>query len=133
MHAFHQLNGEWIATMDSSTYFQEIWLQEDKNNLKGSGKVISKGEMLFTEDLTLKNENGNIYYCTSASGQNKGKEICFQLKKQTSKSFLWTNESHDFPQTISYTFKTDDSLFVKLTGFEKGKYRTEQFSFVRQK
>lgn len=133
LQGLDQLQGNWIAHLDQSTDFIETWSKDESSNLIGSGKIISKGKIIFKEDLSLRGKQGAIYYCARPTNQNNGKEICFRMKEiDTEETYSWTNTSHDFPQTISYTFIGKDSLIVLLNGIEKGKNKQEILRFRRQ-
>jgi hypothetical protein len=67
------------------------------------------------------------------SGQNKGQAVQFKLVETAADSFVFSNPAHDFPDKITYTKKSDNSLLAKISGRINDTPREVQFPMRKVK
>jgi hypothetical protein len=74
-----------------------------------------------------------LTYTATVEGQNDDKPVAFKLTTATEKQMVFENPKHDYPQKISYTQITPDSVVAKISGIQQGKPSSEQFSMKKIK
>ncbi|MBL7998033.1 MAG: hypothetical protein JNL32_05290 [Candidatus Kapabacteria bacterium] len=130
------LNGKWkggVAGFSTSTVIYEQWSVQSDTRMTGKGWSVRNGTATDAESIELTADENGIWYIPTLKNQNNGKPVRFLLKEQTANSFTFSNPSHDFPQTISYTFPTKDSMIAVIGGTQKNmKYRSIEFRFSRE-
>ncbi len=57
--------------------------------------------------------------------------MTFKLNDTIEKKLVFQNPKNNFPQKISYTQITKDSLVIEISGIQQGKPSTEKFSMKR--
>lgn len=95
--------------------------------------VAMDGSIDTFEHLQLYPQNGGLVYLSNVKNQNEGRSIPFQIELESDQIFQAKNPAHDFPQLIEYKRKNADSLLVKLGGNLEGKWKEENFVFVKTK
>ena len=81
----------------------------------------------------MQQKGEELTYSAAVKGQNNDKPVAFKLTTQTEKQLVFENPKHDYPQKISYTQITSDSLVAKISGIQQGKPSSEQFSMKKNK
>jgi len=120
------LVGEWQNRAKEGV-FTEIWTQKDDSTLTAVSFFIAGKDTVLNEKVTLKEINGELFYIPVVSNQNNGKEIPFKLTSVTEKQLVFENPNHDFPQKITYSLITKDSIFAEISGNYKGKQQKIAF------
>lgn len=120
------LEGTWKGKVDSVA-FAEIWKRVDDSTFSGTGMVISGQDTAIVEQLQLALRNDTIYYIATVSGQR----VVFTMTSMTADRYVFENPAHDFPQVITYTKVSEDSLVAEITGMVKGERRREVFKMVK--
>lgn len=111
----------------------EQWVRNTDQSLSGkSYRVNDKGDSTLTESLVIKKINESVFYCSTVTGQNEGKEICFRLISTTNKTYVFENLNHDFPQQIVYQNQGKKQLLAWIEGMIKGQKRQSKFQYTRQ-
>lgn len=105
----------------------ELWTQNGKNLLTGKSYMVKGTDTLIFETVQLKKEGELWYYIPTVSHQNKGKPVIFKGTTITEHQMVFENPEHDFPQTITYTKITPDSLVAEISGNSSGKFRSVLF------
>jgi hypothetical protein len=124
--------GEWQAEMPEGV-FTEKWQKETDTSYSGEGVLIARnGEVLFTEQLRVEQRDGVIWYMPTIASQNNGKPVLFKEKTFTDEEIVFENPEHDFPQRITYRKPTDNTLYARVEGKQKGKDAVEEFNFKRK-
>ncbi len=114
------LIGEWY-NLSKDGVFTEIWTRKDDSTFSAVGFFIAGMDTVLNEKITLKEMNGELFYIPVVPNQNNGKEIPFKLTSVTEKQLVFENPNHDFPQKISYSLITKDSIYTEISGNNKGK------------
>ena len=85
------------------------------------------------ETITLQQKGEELTYSAAVKGQNDDKPVAFKLTTATEKQLVFENPKHDYPQKISYTQTTPNSLVAKISGIQQAKPTSEQFSMKKIK
>jgi hypothetical protein len=109
----------------------ERWTRENDSLFRGTGYLVSGTDTLFSEQITLEQHAGDLFYIPSVSNQNGGKPVIFRLVSSKNGSWVFENPTHDFPQQIIYAHPHADSLVAVVAGKENGKERREMFRFSK--
>ena len=125
------LIGAWENKMPNGT-LSENWEKENDSVFKGQSFFIHGKDTIHSESIALVEENGTLMYRPTVQGQNGGKPVDFKLTSATDKQLVFENPSHDFPQKISYTKITNDSLVAEISGQQQGKPASEKFSMKKK-
>jgi hypothetical protein len=80
----------------------------------------------------IKKVDEAILYCSTVTGQNGGKEVCFKLVSIEKKTYVFDNPAHDFPQQIVYQNQGKKQLLAWIEGVRKGQKRKSVFQYTRQ-
>lgn len=118
------LLGEWQAVMPDGILV-ELWEQKDEMSFSGRGFFIAGQDTFPAETMTLQQSGKTLQYLPVVKGQNDGKAVVFTLSSVTDNQVVFENPAHDFPQKITYTHISKDSLRAEISGKIKGETRTE--------
>jgi len=111
----------------------EQWVQNPDKTLTGkSYRINAKGDSTLTETLQIKNIGKDTFYCSTVNGQNEGKEVCFKLISTKDLTYVFENQTHDFPQKIVYQDKGKKEMLAWIEGELNGKSRKSEFKYKRQ-
>ncbi|MBC7555244.1 MAG: hypothetical protein H7257_14840 [Taibaiella sp.] len=124
------LLGKWKQQTPQGT-LTERWLKINDTCFTGTGAFIKGVDTLFKESIVLRQSGNELLYIPTVGNQNGGKAVTFQLTSISADKFVFENPAHDFPQKISYTLISHDSLLAQVTGTENGKQRAEDFPMQR--
>ena len=121
------LQGIWEQQTDEGV-FSESWQKVTDTTYQGVGMLISEGDTLFSEKLSIYQSQDIWYYAALVPDQNKGETIVFKLTSSEDSTWVFENKAHDFPQQISYHFISEDSVVASVEGKIEGVLRKEIFS-----
>lgn len=128
---------EWlIGTWENKTArgtMYESWHKANDKALKGKSYRVSGKDTMVFEQLQLVQEEGRLVYIPIVNGQNNGMPVRFPAKAISTTQLLFENPQHDFPQTISYTKISADSLVAEISGLRNGQQRKQTFKMRRVK
>jgi hypothetical protein len=65
--------------------------------------------------------------------QNAGLPVAFTLTQASENRLVFENPAHDFPQKITYTRITGDSLLAEISGTINSEEKSQQFPMTRVK
>jgi len=106
------LEGNWINGDETNT---ETWNIISKQSFNGIGYVHSSDTIRVSEYLRLYLADGSWNLEAKVIGQNDGKEILFRESSlSTFDKLVVENKNHNFPKTISYQYKNQDTIAVFL-------------------
>ncbi|MDH3381242.1 MAG: DUF6265 family protein [Flavobacteriaceae bacterium] len=130
------LEGEWVSESKNSILIEK-WKKENAQLLVGKSFFIKDLDTVYYEQINIEkireNKNENIYYQAMVSNQNKGQPIRFKLISRLDADTLrFENKQHDFPQYIVYQKPKNDTLKTYIEGFQQGKYKRVNFTFVKK-
>ncbi len=123
---FMKMNGDWKVNVEEGQ-MTECWKMINKKAFSGTCILLNNQDTLFFETMKIHKMQRRFFYSTSFISNGILHETDFVLKKMNDKSLIFENKLHDFPQTISYTFYSPDSILAKIGGREKDTLRYEYF------
>jgi len=126
------LIGSW-KNQSAKTLDIETWKKLNDSTLLGRSYSLAGSDTASSEHIRLEQHTGKLYYIPTVKNQNNGKAITFTLTSSNKKQLVFENPEHDFPQKISYTLITKDSLLAEISGLRKGKLKAIQFPMKRVK
>jgi hypothetical protein len=123
--------GEWRNTTKESD-FTEKWVKKSDSTFFGESYVIVAKDTVFYETVVLEQKKDSLFYTVSVKDQNKEKPVSFYLTISSKNELVFENPKHDFPNKITYTQVTRDSLVAEISGIQNGKEAKEAFSMKRK-
>lgn len=126
------LLGKWVNTTDEGESV-EIWEKASDSTFHGLNYFVMNGDTSFSEEIRLAVIHDTLYYIPIVRDQNSGQPIYFQLKSASADQLIFENEKHDFPQFISYTKVTGDSILAEISGEKSGIKKKVQFPMRRNR
>lgn len=126
------LIGTWQNETTQGTIY-ESWEAVNDSTLSGKSYLLDGDDIVLLEIITLEQRISGSYYIPVAFGQNDDRPVPFELSSATQRQLVFKNTAHDFPQQISYTRSTDDSLIAEISGTVDGEHRVVRFPMVRVK
>jgi hypothetical protein len=126
------LIGTWEnKTPKGSVY--ETWNKTSDTEFAGKSYVIKEKDTIVFEKILLVQEQDGLFYIPTVKKQNDGLPVRFASKTISEIQLVFENPQHDFPQIISYTKVTSDSLVAEISGTKNGQKRRQMFSLKRVK
>lgn len=130
------LEGEWISENKNGILIEK-WEKENNQLLEAKSYFIKNLDTIYYEKIKIEkireNNKENIYYQAMVSNQNKGQPIRFTLiSKLNTDTLRFENKQHDFPQYIVYQKPKNDTLKTFIEGFQQGKYKRVNFTFIKK-
>jgi hypothetical protein len=132
IHDAKWMLGRWENVSPTGTLI-EAWQKQNDTLYTGYSHFIVGKDTVFSERLRIEQHGNDLLYIPTVVGQNEGKPVVFKVSLHTKKQVVFENPLHDFPQKISYSHPTKDSLVAEISGTDKGKFRSEKFLMVRGK
>lgn len=111
----------------------ENWEKVNDSTFQATSYFIKEKDTIHFETITLQQKDEQLIYSATVKGQNDDKPVAFKLTTGTEKQLAFENPKHDYPQKISYTQISADSLVAKISGIQQGKPSSEQFSMKKIK
>ena len=121
-----KMNGDWKVYVNEGQ-MKECWKMDNANVYNGNCVLMNKQDTLFFETMKIYKKLGSYVYATSFLLRGEEHKTDFYLKKCNNRRLVFENKTHDFPQVISYTFFTPDSMLAIIGGKEKDTMRYEYF------
>lgn len=109
----------------------EVWEKQNDSTFTGKSYFVVGKDTVSYETISLEQHGKELFYIPIVKGQNNGQPVKFTLTALTSKQLVFENPKHDFPQKISYTQLTTDSLLAEISGTIEGKENSQKFPMVR--
>lgn len=128
--AANWLLGNWESKSVEDN-LTETWKKVNDSTFQAQSYFIKEKDTLHFESITLQQIGEELTYSAAVKGQNNDKPVIFKLTNTTEKQMVFENPKHDYPQKISYTQITPDSLVAKISGIQKGRPSSEQFSMKK--
>ena len=126
------LIGEWQNNSVEGNA-SEIWEKKNDSTFFGKNYFVLGKDTVSSETITLEQNGNHLFYIPTVSGQNFGKPVKFILTSFHSSQLIFENSKHDFPQKISYTLISKDSLLAEISGTVDGKRFSQKFPMARVK
>lgn len=128
-------SAEWLlGTWENRTskgVIYESWTRIADVEFAVKSYALKGGDTVLFETIRLVQEPGGLFYIPTVKDQNDGLPVRFALKTISDTEVVFENPEHDFPQIISYTKLTTDSLVAEVSGVEDGRERRRTFPMNR--
>lgn len=128
---------EWlIGTWENKTpkgSIYETWSKASDTELGGKSYIVKEKDTVIFENIRLVQEQDGLFYIPTVKNQNDGLPVRFATKTISETQLVFDNPQHDFPQVISYTKISADSLVAEISGMKRGQERQQAFSMKRVK
>ncbi|MES3019612.1 MAG: DUF6265 family protein [Bacteroidota bacterium] len=128
----HWLAGTWENKSPRGSMY-ETWKVVSKNELAGKSYMLKGKDTVVFENIRLIRKNNILTYIPTVNGQNNNQPVNFPLIKSSEDKLVFENKAHDFPQTISYTRISKDSLVAEIAGISKGLAKRQAYPMKRIK
>jgi hypothetical protein len=109
------LEGKWQNKSAEGIAF-ENWKITNDSTMAGVSGFINGRDTITQETISLEQRGTKLYYIPTVKNQNEGKPVSFELVETAADSFVFSNPQHDFPNKITYTKKTANTLLAKISG-----------------
>lgn len=126
------LIGEWQNNSETEKV-TEIWEKENDSVYVGKSYSLRNADTISSERIRLEEHRDKLFYIPVVKNQNAGEVVKFTLVSSDANQLAFENPAHDFPQKISYSLITTDSLFAEISGMHKGQQQSEKFPMHRVK
>ncbi|MGL5889086.1 MAG: DUF6265 family protein [Bacteroidia bacterium] len=126
------LTGTWENKTSRGSIY-ETWSKTSNDDLFGKSYILKKKDTIVFETIRLIQEKEGLFYIPTVKNQNDGLPVRFAAKTVSETQLIFENLQHDFPQIISYTKITADSLNVEISGAKNGQERKQIFQMKRIK
>jgi len=111
----------------------ETWTKVNDSIYEGESFFIKGKDTLHFEKIQMKQKGEDLFYIATIKGQNKDKAVTFKHNDTIKKQLIFENPKHDFPQKISYSQITKDSIIIQISGIQQGKASSERYSMKKSK
>jgi len=111
----------------------ETWTKVNDSIYEGESFFIKGKDTLHFEKIQMKQKGEDLFYIATIKGQNKDKAVTFKHNDTIKKQLIFENPKHDFPQKISYSQITKDSIIIQISGIQQGKASSERYSMTKSK
>jgi len=126
------LIGEWQNNSVKGNA-SEIWEKKNDSTYFGKSYFVVGKDTVSSETISLEQNGNQLYYIPTVKDQNAGKPVKFMLTSSNSSQLIFENPKHDFPQKISYTLISNDTLLAEISGSIDGKQNSQKFPMTRVK
>lgn len=136
--ALHQIEkanwliGEWQNNSETEKV-TEIWEKENDSVYVGKSYTLRNMDTISSERIRIEEHGDQLFYIPVVKNQNAGEAVKFTLASSGANQLAFENPEHDFPQKVSYSLITTDSLFAEISGMYKGQQQSEKFPMHRVK
>ena len=122
--------GKWENEAKAGVF--EEWVRVNKYHFRGINyRLDSLGNQLPYELIELRSTGDQLLYSPKVYGQNNDQKVDFSLAQLSEKKIVFTNEQHDFPQSISYEKVNPDRLLAVVSGKINDKSKQIEIHFKR--
>ena len=124
------LVGTWVNKTSRGNIY-ENWKQVNTIELAGKSFALREKDTVVFENIRLAQERDTLFYIPVVKNQNNGQPVRFALKSSSATELVFENLKHDFPQRISYSKITIDSLVAQISGSRNGMEQNRVFPMKR--
>jgi hypothetical protein len=132
LHQAAWLLGEWKNNTPRGILY-EAWQVKNDSTYAGKSSFVVGTDTVSSETVELGVRGGKLLYIPTVRNQNNGQPVTFTETTVTAKVLVFENPAHDFPQRITYTQVTSDSLVAVISGKKGEKEKAIQFPMRRIK
>ncbi len=131
MEELKWLLGTW-TNENGEEFSQETWSRENENSFTAFSFTQVGKETVFSETMALEQKGDNLLLTVATANQNDQQPVTFKLISSENGQFTFENKNHDFPERITYTNPTKDSLHAWIEGTVNGEAKKVDFYFSRK-
>jgi hypothetical protein len=124
--------GEW-ENREKDGVMTERWHKQNDSVFTGESYFISGNDTMSSEKITIEQRGNELYFIPTLKGQNNNQPVEFKLIESSPTHLVFENPTHDFPEKITYTLLTKDSLLAEISGMMDNNATTHQFPLKRVK
>lgn len=128
---------EWlVGTWENKTprgSIYEMWSKTNDYEYSGKSFKVKEKDTIVFENIRLVQEQDGLFYIPMVNDQNDGLPVRFSTKTISETQLVFENPQHDFPQFISYSKISIDSLVAEISGTKNGQKRQQTFPLKRVK
>lgn len=126
------LIGTWENNAQKGSIY-ETWIKTTDNEYSGTSYIVKEKDTIVFETMRLVQEQNGLFYIPLVKNQNNDLPVRFAAKTISESQLVFENPQHDFPQFISYTKTSSDSLVAEISGMKNGQERKQTFPMRRVK
>lgn len=120
------LLGTWEQKTPKRTVY-ETWKHSNDSIYSGKSYLLKGKDTIVLETISLLQTSETLYYIPTVGNQNSSMPVHFKLISSLGKQLVFENPKHDFPQKITYTLITSDSLLAEISGILNNQQQNRQF------
>jgi hypothetical protein len=124
--------GEW-ENREKDGVMTERWQKLNDSVFAGESYFVSGNDTMSSEKITIEQHGTQLYFIPTVKGQNNNQPVEFKLTESSPTHLVFENHTHDFPEKITYTLLTKDSLLAEISGMIDNNATTHQFPLKRVK
>jgi Domain of unknown function (DUF6265) len=109
----------------------ETWKRDNDTCYSGKSYSLKEKDTIVLESVRLLQKSGTLYYIPTVTNQNSGMPVAFKLVFSSPGQLVFENPTHDFPQKITYTIISSDSLLAEISGMLNDKQQSRKFPMKR--
>ena len=128
----HWLLGQWENKSEYGT-LTEMWKKANDSTYNGQSFFLKGKDTIHTETVLLQQVEDQLSYTTTIKGENDDQPVPFIHTDRDETQLVFENLKHDYPQKISYTQISKDSLVAEISGIQSGKPSSERYMMLRTK
>lgn len=126
LEASSWLLGSWSNQLKNGELL-EIWSRENDSCFSAVVYHIKEKDTAEVERITIIETNSDLFYIPEVKAQNEGKKIRFKRINDAERMLQFENKEHDFPQRISYSQLSKDSIIAEISGLRNGNFESRSF------
>lgn len=125
------LIGNWENTSPDGL-LTENWEKLNDSTFSATSYFIKGKDTLHFENIILSQLGETLTYKATVKGQNDDKPVSFPSTSESDQKLVFENPKHDYPQKITYTKGTNNTLTAEISGNLNGKPSSEKFVMTKK-
>jgi len=126
------LIGVWECKTSRHTLY-ETWAVKNDSVFMERSYFLKGVDTVYLETVSLEEHKGALFYIPTLKDENNGLPVVFKNTFLTGSKFVFENPEHDFPQKITYTHISADSLIAETSGTVNGQFKSNTFPMKKIK
>ncbi len=124
------LIGTWENKISTGSIY-ETWTRKSESEFSGQSYMVKEKDTLVFETIALVSKQDGLFYIPTVNNQNNASPVPFLSTRSSDTQLVFENPKHDFPQVITYTKISQDSLVAEISGIKDGEQRAQTFPMKR--
>lgn len=122
----------WVCRKEKESTL-EIWEKVNDSTYSGTNYLTVSAGTVVQEELKLELRKSDLLYIATPMLMNPEKvSTTFVLTDFTDNKLIFKNPMHDFPQVITYTRISKDSIIAVVSGESEGRPDSVVFQMARE-